>query len=612
MCGIAGICRTVEHERSIAHRPEGEWGRAARAVVERMTASLAHRGPDGEGVFVGRGVVLGHRRLAVIDPSPSGRQPMMTPDGRFTIVYNGMLYNDAEIRAARACAGVKYRSSCDTETALHHLAINGPPGLGLMRGMYALVLHDDREETLLLARDPLGIKPLYWARVETPRGPEILFASEIPALFEHPGLRPEPDLVAVSAYLTTIRTTLGERTLFKDVRVLPPGRWVRFDLRAPDLRARVGTVETPVFAGRATADDLRGAVEDSVRSHLRSDVPLCCLLSGGLDSSIVASIARRETKRLRTWCAGARDEPPIDGVPQSDDFRFACEVAATIGSDHSEAQVTRTLFAERWRSLVQRTGMPLSTPNEVAINEVARSLRAGGCTVTLSGEGADELLAGYDYPMLAAAEHVARGNADPGMFQLASAAWIPPHAKALLINPEVWRAVEGDAALVEHYRAEYAAAADRADGPLRAHLRFHRRVNLTGLLQRLDSATMLESVESRTPFADVRVAAVAEAVPMRELFDATIAPPNPRTKIALRRAFFGTLPKPVLDRPKASFPLPFQRWVADLTAELEASGFLASLVNPAALAAVRAEPSSHWHAAWPLVNLALWSRRWWG
>ena len=536
---------------------------------------------------------------------------MATPDGRFAIVYNGMLYNNAEIRAARASAGVQFRTACDTETVLHHLAATGAPGLGLMRGMYALALYDDREGTLLLARDPLGIKPLYWARVETTRGPEILFASEIAALFEHPALRPEPDLVAVSAYLTTIRTTLGERTLFRGVRSLPPGRWLRFDLRSPDLRMTGGAIETPTFSGRATADDLRGAVEDSVRAHLRSDVPLCCLLSGGLDSSIVASVARRHVGEVRTWCAGAIDEPPIDGVPQSDDFRFARDVAAAIGSDHNEALVTRSLFADRWRELVHRTGQPLSTPNEVAINEVARSLRAGGCTVTLSGEGADELLAGYDAPMLAAAEHVARGNADPGMFQFACAAWIPPHAKASLLKQEVWRAVEGDAALMEQYRAEYEAAASGADEPLRAHLRFHRRVNLTGLLQRLDAATMLESVEGRTPFADIRVAAVADAVPMQELFDAAIATPQPRTKLALRRAFSGALPDAVIARPKASFPLPFQRWVADLAPELGSGGFVASLVEPGALAAVRAEPSRFWHAAWPLINLELWSRRWW-
>jgi len=592
--------------------PKWEWDDAARTQVEHMTERLAHRGPDGGGVFVGRGAVLGHRRLAVIDPSPAGHQPMTTPDGRFTIVYNGMLYNDAEVRAGPSCAGVAFRSACDTETVLHHLAATGPTGLGSMRGMYALALHDDREGTLLLARDPFGIKPLSWARVETPHGPEVLFASEIAALFEHPSLRPEPDLVAVSAYLTTIRTTLGERTMFRGVRSLPPGRWLRFDLRDPDLRATGGAVETPAFCGRATADDLRDAVEDSVRSHLRSDVPLCCLLSGGLDSSVVASVARRHVGDLRTWCAGSRDEPPIDGVPQSDDFRFARECATAIGSDHHEAPVTRSLFAERWRDLVRRTGLPLSTPNEVAINEVARSLRADGCTVTISGEGADELLAGYDAPMLAAVEHVARGNADPGMFQLACAAWIPPHAKASLLKPDVWRAVEADGALVAQYRAEFEAAANGAEGALRAHLRFHRRVNLTGLLQRLDSATMLESVEGRTPFADVRVAAVADAVPMQELFDAAISPPRPRTKLALRRAFSGALPDAVLARPKASFPLPFQRWVADLASELGSSGLVASLVEPGALSAVRAEPSRFWHAAWPLINLELWSRRWWG
>lgn len=592
MCGILGIATARGREPSLDDRS-----------VARLRDLMTHRGPDDAGLWRRENVVLAHRRLSVLDPTPGGRQPMVSPDGLTALVYNGELYNDAELRGELEAEGVVFRTSCDTETVLHALTRWGAGALPRFRGMFALGFYDARAHTLTLARDPFGIKPLYYCRA----GTELVFASEVAPILAHPAVTPEPDFAGVSAYLSTIRTTIGERTLFAGVRTLLPGQVLTFDLSGDELR--VTSSELPAAAQDAESTDLRAVVEGSVRAHLRSDRPLCCLLSGGLDSSICAHGAAPLVALLHTYCSGAPDAEAVDGVPQSEDFAHARLVADAVGSVHTEAPVSRGLFAERWGQIVSRTGVPLSTPNEVAINEVARTLRTDGHIVTLSGEGADEMFGGYDRPLRLAAAHVAAGNDDPGLFQLASTAWVPPDTKPSLLREHVWRGLDGDAHLVETYRETYRRVAVGTDDPLDAHLRFLRRVNLAGLLLRLDSATMLESVEGRTPFADVRVAGAADALPMARRF--SISPDGANTKTALREAFAGDLPEAVVRRPKASFPLPFQRWVGD-RADALGHPLLAELFTEAAIEAVRANPSGLWSLAWGMVNLGMWAARWWG
>lgn len=639
MCGIfgvatgAGACVGLDDARAI-----------------RLRDLLSHRGPGGAGMWRSVGVggsgggsgggqfLLAHRRLAVLDPSPAGAQPMALVgsggEGEPTaalasdaepsrvlgaIAYNGELYNDAEIREELSALGVRFVTACDTETVLHALRVWGVEGVARLRGMYALAYVDTRRRELTLARDPLGIKPLYAWRGTTSEGAaQVVFASEPGPIVAHPDVGARPDLVTASAYLTTIRTVLGERTMFAGVRTLLPGEVVRYD-----LSTRTGSVERtrhvvrPVSGPGAGTDRARAAIVDSVRRHLRSDVPACAMLSGGLDSSIICAIARgSETAtagRLRTYASG-HDESD-DG-----DLRFASLVAEHLGTAHTCVPVSRRLFRERWPEMVARMGVPLSTPNEVAINEVARRMRADGRVVALSGEGADELFAGYELPMMQASEFEAgtrrqRDGASThegmggGVFQLLSNAWMPPEAKPLVLRPDVWRGLERDAELMAWYGEEFGACAAGGVEPLQAHLNFHRRVNLSGLLQRLDTATMLEGVEGRTPMADVAVAALAAGLPMEEKF---VAGPGGGTKLALRRAFAGVLPEAVVRRPKASFPLPFQQWLEDHADVLRRSSLARLMFNDAAVASVGAEPGRMWNLAWPMINLAMWGERWWG
>jgi asparagine synthase (glutamine-hydrolysing) len=535
------------------------------------------------------------------------------------IVYNGELYNDDELREELQQRGVVFTSGSDTETVVAAIGVWGERAVDRLRGMYAVAWVDVEKGRLLLARDPLGIKPLYFACVQSDGRDVVYVGSEVKAVLAGEGVDARPDPVVVSSYLTTIRTTLGERTLYRGISTLEPGQRVVFSADGARMK-RSGWSWWEGAGGDGAeqvmdVEGVRGMVVDSVKRHLRSDVPVCCLLSGGLDSSIVARCARdlpvgfRE-REMTTFCAGADA-----GSGGSDDFAFASVMAKEVGSRHVEARVTREMFKERWSSMVSRLAVPLSTPNEVAINEVARTLRGMGYTVALSGEGADELFGGYDVIMGLCAKMVRESGAawreQGGRFHLDLAAWVPVDAKDTVLKGDVHAAGERDLVLVGEYERifrECAAGVGDADG-LQAHLRFQRRVNLAGLLLRLDQATMLESVEGRTPLADQVVACAAERLAMGMKFvegEGGVGGVQHRTKIALREGFGSVLPREIAVRPKASFPLPFQGWVGDMAGVLRESRFAKEWFTEEAIETVCRYPEQAWKFAWPMVNLAVW------
>lgn len=623
MCGILGIATTVGRPSSVSDRE-----------IERLRDLMEHRGPDGAGLWRRRNIALAHRRLAVIDPSPAGAQPMLTaadPDtgeARFAIVYNGELYNDGELRRELGARGVRFRSTCDTETVLQSFATWGVEAIGRLRGIFALAVYDARLETLTLARDPLGVKPLfYWQDAR-----QLVFASEVRPILAHRDVLAAPNPRMVSAYLTTIRTVIGDETLFQGIKSIRPGEMLQCDLSGEAILTRSVIYWRGPRSGSVTADRteavaaIRRAMEDTVARQMRSDVPMCTLLSGGLDSTIIAKLARTHTSDLRSFCAGSPLPFDCSEDRTRSDLECARTVSQAIGTRHAEAHVTREIFAERWPRMIARMGMPLSTPNEVAIHAVALRLREDGCIVTLSGEGADELFAGYEGPLDMADQFVRSGRVDvtPGVFEATAHAWTPPDFKAGLLNERAWEACEQDRWLFETYDREFALAAEECGGAgLEAHLRLHRRINLTGLLGRLDSATMLAGVEGRTPYADSQIAALAEALPMcmkyqseAEHADAATGAGGvatalrvrvrSRTKMSLREAFAGEIPELALERTKASFPLPFQQWLGDRTDSLRRSNLAKEIFTGPALDAVASQPQKLWNLAWPMTNIALW------
>jgi len=609
MCGIVGWAESGG--RAPAGGVDGAEGARGRAL-----ARMAHRGPDGRATWHGPGVALGHARLAVRDPdAPGAAQPIASPCGRFVLTFNGELYDDARWRdelegELRRRTGAGFRTRCDAETLLWALALRGPSALDRVRGMYALAFVDVERRRMVLARDPLGVKPLFHG---TTRTGGLAFASEVAGLralgcVDADRLDPE----SIPAYLATSRRTLFGRTLFAGVRALRPGEVVLVDLAVggalrPRAIATGGRFEETVLAEGPAADALahetRGVVADSVASHLAADVPLCGLLSGGLDSAAVTwSTLQRRPGALSTFCAAGVE----DGAPLGDDPAAAEECARALGTDHTFVGVTREDFVREWRDHVAHLEQPLSTPNEVAIVRISRAIARSGAVVALSGEGADELFGGYGDAL---ALFLERGGGPhlAADFHLQVTSWFDRDSQAELLRGGLADALESTR---DAYRAEYRrlqAAAGPAAGPLEPHLRLQREVNLTALLERLDAATMRSSVEGRTPFADVEVARHAARLPARHKFVVEPAGPD-RTKIALRAAFEGALPTVATARPKASFPLPFERWCEDVARPaMRRSEVLAGVLRPGVLDAIDAGAlgTQTWRAWWLLGNLAL-------
>ncbi len=601
MCGILGILTPV------GSRPFGDI-----ALWTRMRDRLTHRGPDGAGLLERGSVVLAHRRLKVIDLSEDGRQPMegAGSGGQSAITYNGELYNNADLRRELEGLGHRFVTASDTETVLAAMEQWGAGALQRMRGMYAFGWADFARGAVLLARDPLGIKPLCWWRGEISGVDHLIFASEPLAILEHPRVKWRPDWQTVAGYLATIRTTIGERTMYEGIQTLEPGQSLMVDLTGERLRIERGDWWKQRGRGRgwsgagadAIATATRGVVTDSLERHLRADVPVCCLLSGGLDSTITVTLAKRSVRELRTYCAGEAG---------GEDFAFAREVARGLDVEHTEVGVTREMFPERWAEMVRAMGVPMGTPNEVAINAVAKRLRADGNVVAISGEGADELFAGYDMALRA----VMAGGGEEWSRFLAANSWNGLEKMGGLLSPAVMREIDsqrgadGVGVVGAYYRSTYESLRESAramghEDDLTVVQMLLRRVNLEGLLRRLDTATMLAGVEGRTPLADADVCLFAESLPLGERisFDEGVE----GTKKPLRRAFGDVVPASVLKRPKASFPLPFREWVGDVVGVLDRSAFIEATFGADVVRAVRANPGEMWNVAWPMVNLAAW------
>ncbi len=584
--------------------------------VARILGALDHRGPDGHGTWGRENFILGHTRLAVRDlGSRAAGQPLVTPDGRYALVYNGELYGDAELRrrlepaVLRATGGRGFETSCDAETVLWALALEGVETLDRLRGMYALAFVDLKRRTLVLARDPLGVKPLVWAPTETGG---IAFASEPRALLQHPGVACRPDPMMIGAYLATSRRTFADRTLFDGVRSVEPGSVLQVDLTAKSLSlieiASGSRFARPVKKEAATAAECAAVIDDSVRSQLVSDVPVCAFLSGGLDSAILTHVAADERERhgaapLASWCASALD----NGVELGPDPPNAREFAAQLGSTHTDAHTDEETYQREWRAHVAHLWQPLSTPNEIAISETARAIRASGAIVALSGEGADELFGGYDAALAAFSAHESMENPpiSAARFHLEIGSWVSPAALGQVMRGSCTEEiadflVDTNQAMFDRGRAE----AGEHGTDLDAHLRLQRAMNLTPLLERLDAGLMRHGVEGRTPYADEAVMAFADSLPFAAKF--RLDPDGEHgSKLIMRDAFRSVLPTSIVDRPKASFPMPFERWSAHMAREAVASPFVAEWIQPAALAAVASDPIKHWKLAWLVGNLSL-------
>lgn len=555
-------------------------------LVRQLGTCLYHRGPDLDGVAVHGdaplGVGLATCRLAILDLSPAGSQPMATPDKQVWIAYNGELYNEPALRASLEAAGCRYRSRSDTETVLYAYERFGLDAFHRLNGMYALAIHDRRANRLVLARDRMGIKPLYYAR----HGDRLVFSSELRALRHDADIGWGIDDVALGLYLIC-GFVPSPHSLIRGVRKLPPGSTLVLDA---DGRMTVDTFWRPTLPApsRLSRPDAAAAVRETIRGavrrQMRSDVPVGVLLSGGVDSTIVATVAAEEAvSSLSTFSIGFTGaNSPIEDIYNLD-ARFARQVAAGLGATHHEVTVDeRDDLPGLLGRLIVGLDEPVWEASFTSIFLMSRLAREHGVKVLLTGDGSDELFAGY--PWIAAAWRQDMYERIPFVEQLLPLLTrLAPASSAVGAHARSFQGVVGTSGALRYERlhavfsdAERRAllgdAAGGANGalaalvePLLAGARGRSTSDQLALLdlalwvrehfnQRVDRMTMLNSVEARVPFQDDEVVELALSLPF------WTKAPFGRPKQVLREAFRGVIPEAVLRRPKRPFAAPQWAW----------------------------------------------------
>ena len=565
--------------------------------LEQMAAALRHRGPDESGLYRDRRLGLVHTRLSIIDLE-AGQQPFASDDGTRWLAFNGEIFNHVELRRELEGLGHRFRTRSDTEVALRALEAWGEDALLRFNGQFALALWRAPEESLLLARDRFGIRPLYFAEP----GGRLLFASEVKAIFAaEPRLARAFDPAGLDETFT-FWTVVPPQSVFQGIRELPPGRWRRYQRGQVEERvywepsfpeAGDGFAGSLPEAARSVRDALEGATRLRVT---RADVPVGCYLSGGLDSSLVAALARRAAGRSLATYSVRFEEPELD------ESRHQRRLVEALGSDHHELTVSAADVARVFPDVVRHAERPLLRTAPAPLFLLSKLVHAAGAKVVLTGEGADELFAGYDlfrearvrrfwarrpesslrprllgrlYPYLArspvAQQALARAffGADlsqsdqPGFSH--APRWRSTLALQRLFTPELRRAAGGAAARL---LADLPAAFAR--WPALAQDQYLEiRTLLSGYLlsSQGDRMSMAHAVEGRYPFLDPAVAALASALPGRYKLCGL------DEKHVLKRAAAGLVPEEILARPKQPYRAPDARafvgpWAPDWVPEL--------------------------------------------
>ena len=361
--------------------------------MDRMVTAIQHRGPDSQGVHVEPGVGLGHARLSIIDLSPSGRQPMPNVDGSLWITFNGEIFNYIELRQDLEAKGCRFLSTSDTETILHSYAEKGVRCVEDFNGDFAFAIWDKRNDRLMLARDRMGVRPLYY----TIQGGALVFASEVKALLQFPGVSAELDPIALDQCFT-FWFPMAPRTPFKQIRELPPGHVLIAD--GPNITVEpYWKLEYPHFAEdrvpapgeeESLAEELAALLIDATRIRLRADVPVGAYLSGGLDSSALTALIRTfSSNRLRTFSVGFESQ-------EFDETAFQQEMVRALNTDHASTICTREEIGRTFPEVVRHMERPVLRTAPAPLYKLAQLVREDGFKVVLTGEGADEVLAGYD------------------------------------------------------------------------------------------------------------------------------------------------------------------------------------------------------------------------
>jgi asparagine synthase (glutamine-hydrolysing) len=548
-------------------------------LIGRMTGMIAHRGPDGNGKYVSGPIGLGHRRLSIIDLSNSGSQPMCNEDESVWIVFNGEIYNFQELRDRLLESGHTFRSTTDTEVIIHLYEEYGVDCLSRLKGMFAFAIWDSGRGRLFLARDRVGIKPLYYC--QTPDA--LYFASELKSIIADPAVPREINPAAVRQFLSFFYVP-GEETLLRSVKKLLPGNYLIVEsgkVRISQYWDLQFTRERWSKSFDEVVEELRGLLSSTVRDHMIADVPVGVLLSGGMDSSAVLNFAVQHTEKIRTFTVGFSGQGVVDERP------YARLVAERFGTEHHDISISAEDFWNFLPSYVWHMEEPVCEPPAVALHYVSKLARAH-VKVVLSGEGGDEAFAGYPnyWNMLRLARlrdtlgPLARPIGSTGALasNLLGLARINRYSGALgrpladhyfsrtssptaffnqnadrLLSPELLQATR----VVSARRICADLLEPLEELPLLDQMLYLDTKTWLpdDLLVKADKITMANSLELRVPLLDHAVLEFAASLPPEYKIR------NGQTKRALKAVFSKVLPEQILTRKKAGFPVPYDSWL---------------------------------------------------
>jgi asparagine synthase (glutamine-hydrolysing) len=568
MCGITGIIGFNEKGKTFFDK------------IKAANNCLSKRGPDNEGYYSSSDVVLGHRRLSIIDVSAAGNQPMTDASGRYTIVFNGEFFNYAEHRMALQQQGITFSTASDTEVLLKLYQLEGTNCLQKVNGFFALAIHDRHENTVFIARDRMGIKPLlYFADAD-----KMIFGSELKALMAA-GIPRVPDRLSILNYLQ-VNYIPGPYTIFEKVKKLKPGHYIKMNVASgfEDVTEQcyynIPTIEKEKFNGsyEEGCKKLRALLDESVQKRLIADVPLGAFLSGGIDSSVIVALAAQHTQHLNTFSIGYKDEPMFD------ETSYAKLVADKFKTNHTVFSLSNDDLFDNLFSALDYIDEPFADSSALAVNILSMHTRKH-VTVALSGDGADEMFAGYNKHR---AEWIIRNN----KLVVAGTSLLSPllrpfagsrgskiankirqihrfaDGSTMSATDRYWRwcGYAGEDEIdhlidftydnSDYYRRKKALLSPMRDGKtMNDLLLMDMNLVLTNdMLVKVDMMSMANSLEVRVPFLDYNVVNYAFSLPEDYKID------KESSKKILRDTFRKDLPAELFNRPKHGFEVPLLKW----------------------------------------------------
>lgn len=607
MCGICG---------AVSGRP---------IDIHAMTQSIRHRGPDYQGVWQEDFISLGHARLSILDLSSQAHQPMLSRSGRFVIVYNGEVYNFQKLKKDLERAGVRFRTHSDTEVILEGFAHWGTSLFEKLNGMFAFAIYDRRDKKVFLVRDRFGIKPLYYNYVNC----EFVFGSEIKALLASDAIDRQINFQGVHEYLH-FSTTLGENTFYKGIKKLEPGHFIEFDCIENTVNIHLYKLNYDLIPPTDTLDEsitkVRYLFEQSVQSQLVADVPVGIFLSGGIDSTAITAFASRHySGKLKTFSAGFDFDKGVNELPNA---RF---VADYFGTNHHEFYIKGVDIPYILDNLNDYFDQPFGDAANIPLYLMGRELK-GKHKVILQGDGGDELFAGYRQYLRVKNKRAFKLFSK---FMIAFAPFVPKSSKYYRMMRSMHAVAQKDLALIPAriyssemlieppqrlFNDEWRRKLDAVD-PFARHRSLHAKFQHLDLLQELlytdmnvilpdqylekvDRATMANSLEVRVPFLDNDLAAYAMALP------SSYKVRGKEKKFLLKKAFSGIVPDRIIYGPKRGFGVPFKYWLRTSMKEFMIDTIRASHCYTPEVDQMMQDHISgkreHGYTLWKLLNLSMW------